>query len=245
MRLSKSDLIELKVLNKLPKQDEDEFNKLMDNDSTFAKDYVIVQNLAAYVADEKLMNFRSQLESIQTQYEHKEKTKVITLTNTWRYAAAVAAVLLISFGSYFLMNQNESTNELFDKYYQLDDVYLNTRSGNAVNSSVLEQGLVLFERDEYQESINYFEQLPNSITAIYYSGVAHMELGEYDVATYKFNKVIDNFLNVFYDQATWYKSLCLIKQDKSRDAHEILQEISKTDSYYKSQAKELLKELDN
>ncbi len=243
MRLSKIDLIEQKVFGKLSNSQEKEFVYLMTTDSNFAVEYGLMSDLTSYIANEKLYSFRDKLDVFYKEHKSVKANNIISLSKLWYYAASVAAIGLIFLGSYFLMDKQMSSTQLFDKYYQLDDVYLNTREGNSPNTDVLEQGLTLFERDRYKESINYFEQLPNSVTAIYYSGVAHMELGEYKIATYKFEQVINNYLNVFYDQANWYKGLCLVKQEKYRDARSILQEISKTDSYYNIQAKELLQEL--
>lgn len=243
MKLSKTDLIELKVLGKLPKSYDREFDLLLDTDSSFVKQFAIVQGFSAYISNEKVLNFRENLDNIQANFEKTKQTRIIQLTQAWKYVASIAAVFLIAFGSYVFINDYFASDRLFEKYYQLDDVYLNTRSGNSANADVLEKGLILFEKDKYKESINYFDQIPNSITAIYYSGVAHMELGDYEVAVYKFDLVIDDYLNVFYDQANWYKALGLIKLTKNKEAIIILHDISKTDSYYKTQAKELLKEL--
>lgn len=243
MRLSKLDLIELKLLNKASESQERDFVNLLHTDTVFAKEYALRSSLFSFISDEINMDFRKKLDSVYDDYSSKKSIPVISLKNTWSYVASIAAVVIIAFGGYYLLNQDSTTDELYQKYYQLDDVYLNTRSGNTVNTDLLEQGLILFEKNKYEESISYFKQLPTSITATYYSGVAYMELNEYDVAVYKFNQVINDNLNVFYDQAKWYKSLCLLKLNKEEEAKGILRNISKTTSYYNTQAKELLKEL--
>jgi len=243
MSLSREDLIEQKVFSSLSSSQKVEFDLLLISDKSFAQDYRIMNDLSLYMAKDNLYNFREKLSVIHDSYQSRKPSRIIHLNKIWHQVASAAAILLIMFGSYYLMNQPRSATELFDDYYQLDDVYLNTRSGNFLNTGVLEQGLILFEKDKYRESISYFEKLPNSITAIYYSGVAHMELGDYDVACYKFELVIKDYLNVFYDQALWYKGLCLIKQGKTKSAKRIMKDISKTDSYYRIQAKELLNEL--
>jgi tetratricopeptide (TPR) repeat protein len=243
MSLSREDLIEQKVFSSLSSSQKVEFDLLLISDKSFAQDYRIMNDLASYMAKDNLYNFREKLSAIHDKYQSRKPIRIIHLNKIWYQVASVAAILLIMFGSYYLINQPRSAAELFNDYYQLDDVYLNTRSGNSLNTGVLEQGLILFEKDKYRESISYFEKLPNSITAIYYSGVAHMELGDYDVACYKFELVIKDYLNVFYDQALWYKGLCLIKQGRMKDAKRIMKDISKTDSYYRIQAKELLGEL--
>ena len=243
MSLSREDLIEQKVFSSLSSSQKTEFDLLLSSDKSFAQDYHIMNDLALYMAKDSLYNFREKLSAIQEKYQSSKPNRIIHLNKIWYSVASVAAILIIMFGTYYLINQPRSASELFNDYYQLDDVYLNTRSGNSLNTGVLEQGLILFEKDKYRESIIYFEKLPNSITAIYYSGVAHMELGDSDVACYKFELVIKDYLNVFYDQALWYKGLCKIKQGRIKAAKKIMKDISKTDSYYRLQAKELLEEL--
>lgn len=241
---TKAELIEGKVMARLLEAEEAEFNRLFNADKSFAKDYQIVLHLSDYVKNEPLFQFRETLQDVGAQYRKDHSGKqIIDLRQYWKQIASVAAVLIVFLGGYWYVNQSTSSDQLFEQYYELDEVYMNTRSGNSASTDLLEQGLLLFENDQYLESINYFEQLPTSVTAVYYSGVAHMEIGEYEVAKYKFDQVIDNYVNVFYDQAMWYKGLCLLKQNQVADAKLIFGNIAKSDSYYKNQAKELADKL--
>jgi len=241
---TKAELIEGKVMARLLEAEEAEFNRLFNADKSFAKDYQIVLHLSDYVKNEPLFQFRETLQDVGEQYRKDHSGKqIIDLRQYWKQIASVAAVLIVFLGGYWYVNQSTSSDQLFEQYYELDEVYMNTRSGNSASTDLLEQGLLLFENDQYLESINYFEQLPTSVTAVYYSGVAHMEIGEYEVAKYKFDQVIDNYVNVFYDQAMWYKGLCLLKQNQVADAKLIFGNIAKSDSYYKNQAKELADKL--
>mgnify|MGYP002640382310 CR=1 FL=1 len=244
MKASKTDLIQKKVLKELTEPELVEFNRLYKTDSEFRKEYGMTKELIAYVGNEELLAFRGQLEDISKSHKNKNsKGKLISLKRNWSYVASVAAVAVILFGSYFFLNEQSATDRLFEEYYNTDEVFLNTRSGSTHTNSVLEQGLVLFEDNKFEESIDYFEQLPTSVTALYYSGVAHMEIGEYEVAEFKFDQVISNYLNVFYDQAQWYKGLCLVKQNKKQEANGIFTMISQSNSYYKEQALELTKQM--
>ncbi|OYT14710.1 MAG: hypothetical protein B7C24_16875 [Bacteroidetes bacterium 4572_77] len=201
----------------------------------------ISNGVTTYLSDNNTRNFRDQLHKVQNEYQQdmKKSNKIVAFNKAWHYVASIAAVVVIALSSMYMLDQNKSAEELFQEYYNIDNVYLNTRSGNSTNTDILEQGLILFEKNEYQQSINYFEQLPTSVTALYYSGVAHMEIGEYEIAIFKFDQVISDYLNVFYDQAKWYKGLCLLKQNKTKEAQNIFKNISKSNSYYSQQAKEL------
>lgn len=241
---TKAELIEGKVLASLLVDEQEHFDKLLSSDRSFANEYQIVLHLSDYIKNESLFQFRDTIQNIENEHRIENRNnKIIDFKQYWKQIASIAAIVLIFLGGYWYFNLSNSTESLFEQYYELDEVYLNTRSGNSTTTDVLEQGLLLFERDQYIESINYFEQLPTSITAIYYSGVAHMEIGEYEVAQYKFDQVIDNYVNVFYDQAMWYKGLCLMKQDQVNDAREIFNTIAKSESYYKNKAKEIADKL--
>lgn len=241
---TKAELIEEKILNTLLEADELEFERLLEQDPAFAKDYQMALHLSEYITNNQLFNFRKQVQEIGEDFKQKQhETKIIPFKKYWKQIASVAAVFMIFVSGYWYVNSQRALNQLYEDYYNIDEVYLNTRSGNSVTSDLLEQGLLLFENDQYQESIGYFEQLPTSITAVYYSGVAHMEIDEFEVAKYKFDQVIDDYVNVFYDQALWYKGLCLLKQNKEDDARLVFAKIAKSESYYNNQAKEIVSKL--
>ena len=244
MKASKTDLIQKKVLKELVESELVEFNRLYETDSEFRKDYEMANELMAYVGKGELLEFKGQLNEISKSHKSRNsKGRIISLRRSLSYVASIAAIAVILFGSYYFLNEQSATDKLFEQFYNTDEVFLNTRSGSTHSNSVLEQGLVLFEGNKFEESIDYFEQLPTSVTALYYSGVAHMEIGEYEIAEFKFDQVISNYLNVFYDQAQWYKGLCLVKQNKKQEAKGIFTMISQSNSYYKDQALELTKQM--
>lgn len=243
MKASHEGLIKKKILNDLADNELKEFNRLLDTNEAFAQDYLMAQSLAGYVADEKLFDFRNKLHHMSAKFRKKDMKQRSLPIRRMYTIASVAASIIILFGTYLYFQRQQKIEDLFQSYYDVDEVYLNTRSGNSTTTDLLEQGLLLFEKDKYQESINYFDQLPTSVTALYYSGVAHMELDEYEVAIFKFDQVIVSYLNVFHDQAQWYKGLCLMKQEKLNDAKDVFTVISHSESYYKGKAKELTKKL--
>jgi len=243
MKSSKIELLEKRLFGELDRNEKYQFDLLLVNDVNFASDYSLITEILDYSANNKLYDLREKLNIIHDEEVQTSTSRIIRMPQVLRYAASIAAVMLIVLGSYYLIDRQTNTDALFQQYYHIDEVYLNTRGGDAFPASKLEEGLVLFENNEYQRSLEVFESLSGSITATYYSGVANMELGEYDIAIFKFDQVIENYLNVFYDQANWYKGLCLVKNNKLKEAKKIFTSISKSDSYYKNQAKEILEEI--
>jgi len=244
MKIRKSDLLQKKFYNQLNENENAQFDHLLVSDAAFAAEYQMYRGVGAYLANQQLVDFREKLSNISQQYQQESKPRIVKMNQRqWYYVASVAAVILLFIGSYYFAGRNTSSEELFYQYYSTDNVYLNTRSGDITPAENLEKGLLLFESEKFKESIEFFEQMPNSITAVYYSGVAHMELGEYEVAIYKFDQVIQNYVNVFFDQSQWYKGLCLLKMEKNADAKAVFYKISHSNSFYNKQAMEVSSKL--
>ena len=127
--------------------------------------------------------------------------------------------------------------------FQEDEVFVNTRSKANFDVDVLHLGMEFLEKKEFSAALTEFNKLPSSITANYYAGVANMELNNHQVAVSKFDYVIDDYLNLFYDQAQWYKGLCLVKLEKKPEAIELFDQISSTESYFKAKAKQIVADL--
>jgi len=152
----------------------------------------------------------------------------------------VAFILIIYIKCIYLIPDHD---KIYYDSYSYDRIYINTRSNDTLLSD-LDKGLILIENGKFIEASKKLKDIPNSITATYYSGVVHMELGEYEIAVLKFNTVINQRINIFYDQSYWYKGLCLLKLKKIDEAKEIFTKISKSDGYYKPAAESILGKLD-
>ncbi|MFH1000350.1 MAG: hypothetical protein V1783_05875, partial [Bacteroidota bacterium] len=127
--------------------------------------------------------------------------------------------------------------------YKADEVFVNTRSKANFNAGVLHYGMELLEKKEYAAALVEFNKLPTSVTANYFAGVANMELNMHEVAIFKFDYVIQDYLNLFYDQAQWYKGLCLVKLEKKKEAIALFEQIGMSESYFKEKAKEIVTDL--
>ena len=101
----------------------------------------------------------------------------------------------------------------------------------------------VLEKKDFTGALSEFNKLPKSVTANYYAGVANMELKDHIAAIAKFDYVIKDYLNLFYDQAQWYKGLCLVKLERKEEAVALFSQITKTESYFKEKAKQIERDL--
>ena len=122
------------------------------------------------------------------------------------------------------------------------------KSNTDFDFELYDKGVDAFNNKDFETSQKVFRQIlgkqPGNINANYYSGVSEYELKNYNESIRYLDAVIKNKRSSFYESALWYKSQCLLKTDKKTDAKKILESIVKYKGNYKTQAEQLLKELD-
>jgi len=235
-----------KILNELNEEETTLFDHNLATDDDFRKEFEIFSQLLSNLKDKKAMALRSKLDSIyEKMYANKKEKKMIHLMKHNWLAIAAAVTVLLMIGAYWFsgLNQLAWNDQLYADYYQEDEVFVNTRSKANFNVDVLHHGMELLEKKEFTAALSEFNKLPSSITANYYAGVANMELNNHSVAVSKFDYVIDDYLNLFYDQAQWYKGLCLVKLEKKPEAIELFDQITNTESYFREKAKQIVTDL--
>lgn len=235
-----------KINNELNDEELTHFNYLLANEVEFRKEFEIFSQVLINLKDKKAMALRIKLDTIyEEMHSSKKETKMVRLIKENWYSVAAAAAVLLMIGVFWFsgLNQKGWNENLYENYYEEDEVFVNTRSKANFNVDVLHIGMQLLEKKDFSAALVEFNKLPNSITANYYAGVANMELNNHDIAVLKFDYVIDDYLNLFYDQAQWYKGLCLVKLEKKDEAIDLFNQITQTESYYKDKAKQIVADL--
>ncbi len=235
-----------KIYNELNDEELIRFNYLLTRDEKFRKEFELISQLLANLNDKKAMDLRNKLDMIYEQLHiTKKETKIIHFFKQNWYSVSAAVAILVMIGAFWFsgLNQQDWNKQLYERYYQEDEVFINTRSMANFNVDVLHLGMELLEKKEFSAALAEFNKLPNSITANYYAGVANMELNNHQIAVIKFNYVIEDYLNLFYDQAQWYKGLCLVKLKRNSEAIDLFSQISETESYFKEKAKQIVTDL--
>ncbi|MDA3906288.1 MAG: hypothetical protein PF484_09460 [Bacteroidales bacterium] len=246
MNTDREKLIIGMIKNKLNTVQTVHFDDLFANDENFREDFIITSHLMSNINDKKTMDIRAKLDSIYNEmYVTHKKAKMIRLIKQNWYSAAAVIAVLVMIGTFWFtyLNKQGWNEQLYNTYYEADEVFVNTRSKANFNVDVLHHGMELLEKKDFSAALAEFNKLPNSLTANYYSGVANMELNNHELAVIKFDYVIEDYLNLFYDQAQWYKGLCLVKLEKKTEAISLFYQIAQTESYFKDKAKQIVADL--
>ncbi len=110
----------------------------------------------------------------------------------------------------------------------------------------LKSGLQEFNDKNYNNAIDDFEiilsQYDNDLNAVFYSGLSYYFKNNYSKAIKYFNIAINADINVFYQEALWYKALSEENIDKQK-CKQILKTIINENGFYAEKAKQKLKKI--
>ncbi|MBL4594789.1 MAG: hypothetical protein JKX68_13390 [Flavobacteriales bacterium] len=111
----------------------------------------------------------------------------------------------------------------------------------------LEKAIKLYKNKKYVQAIAEFDVIlkehSDEVNGLFYSALSHYHLKQYTVAKGKLDLVLKNKEKEFNEEAKWYKVLILIELKQTASAKKILEEIIKTDGFYKTKAELKLKGL--
>ncbi len=224
------------------------FEELISTNSSLNRDYRLSLEINKSIVEDDVMQLRETLD-----YMYNENVKIKRSPNTFAkrkvfYAAASIALLLAIGGFYKNFTDGKmSGSSIYDKYYQPYEVSVTYRSGNTEVDKVFLSALQKYEEREYEKAMVLFEQLleikKNDMALNLYSGITYMEEKEYQNASNSFNNIIDNKNNLFVEQAKWYLSLCYVITEDKENAITLLNELVQEESYYKKDAKHILREI--
>lgn len=143
-----------------------------------------------------------------------------------------------------MLKTNTSSDKLYDKYYSAYKPLNNiTRSENTPIDSI-QIAFNKINNKEYDQALNILNKIKNKDTvAFFYIGVLNQENGEYQDAIDKYQIIINNNNTLLIDQSKWYKGLCYLKMHKNKKALEQFKELSKSSTYYKTYADEIIKNI--
>jgi len=166
------------------------------------------------------------------------------LFKTWHLAAASFSLILVVGGLwYILSNKPYSTEKLVTKYYKPAHPIQQIRSVEISSSDALAEAFKHYKNNNFNNALKYFNSLDNQITAKFYSGVCYIELEEFNNAIESFTFVVNDKDNLFVEQADWYLGLIYLMNNQRQMAISQFELIANGDSYYASQAEDIIKYL--
>jgi tetratricopeptide (TPR) repeat protein len=158
----------------------------------------------------------------------------------------------------FVIRQFVSTDpsgQLFEAYYNAypEEVLTQMRStaeeSRSDDKARLIEGLQAYKTKNFEAAASqiqaYLQEQPNDLIARFYLGMTYMELKQFDQAQQTFEPVIEA-RSTYYEEASWYNALSLLKQNEKTKAEEQLQLITQEGkSRFVKPARELAGQLKN
>lgn len=109
----------------------------------------------------------------------------------------------------------------------------------------IEKSMYIMNHNGMKKSLARFEVIlatyPDDINALFYSGFAYYNLGDFDRSISFFSSAIKSEIANFDEEAMWYLGLSYEKKGDTAKAKNIFLSITKSNSYYSEQAKEKIK----
>lgn len=163
-----------------------------------------------YLADLKLIDYRA----------YRSKPEIQT------------RMLVLSGVPANLENENAHVDEM--EYKEIDIPYID----------YIEKTMRIFGKEDYKKVLArttiILQTYPDDLNALFYSGLCHYNLGQYDTALDQFYSVLNHRYSNFNEEAEWYLALSYWAKGEKQKAKSIFEMIVKNDNYYSKQAKAYL-----
>ncbi|MCX7550803.1 tetratricopeptide repeat protein [Xanthomarina sp. F2636L] len=157
---------------------------------------------------EKLDEFHKELPETNTPIEEPSKIRYLNI----KKLIAIAAVFVISLGSYWFFNKESHTN-LYSKYYSPDPGLPTTMSSS--DNFIFYDAMVNYKRKDYNLAISKWEPLlikkPENDTLNYFIGSAYLANDKEELAMTYLQKVTQLKENTFKNEAYYYLGLAYLK----------------------------------
>lgn len=229
----------------LTESESSQFKKDLESDPMLFSEFKMRLEVNNAIRDKNLVEFQDLLKiQFKKQASHTTVNLQKDILKTWHLAAASFALIVVVGGLwYILSNKPYSTERLVTKYYKPAKSILQYRSLELNSDEALKEAFNYYQQNDYINALKFFNSLDNQITAKFYSGICYIELEKFDEALESFEFVITDRDNLFVEQAEWYLGLIYLMNDQKTQALEQFGKIAKSDSYYATQAEEILKYL--
>lgn len=181
-----------------------------------------VENIREEIEDcirrSKIKEFHKHISDEEVKPDFKKEPIKRTKSKAIWYSTA--AILLVLFGIFWMMNDKPTSENLFATNFK-PDIGLPLKMGTA-NSYEFDEGMLDYKQENYREAIVKWQSLlvenPNNDTLNYFLGVANLALGNADKSL-EYLQNQERFKNgMFKEDAAYYAALAKIKDGKFEEA---------------------------
>ena len=250
IKISEIKRIDDYLLNYLDEKEYAELESIINEDNIFRREVELNAEINAAITEAEVMNLRNSLSEIISENKESNKIRRFIPDNVkgspLKYVGvAASAAAIISAGLFTLTQQKVNSEALFNQVYKPYEASGLFRSATVSNPAFL--GIDLYNNQRYDDALSQFSKVLNenkdNPMCNFYAGLCYMGKNQYSDAIKFFQYVITEKDNLFIEQAEWYMALSLLKTSDEQKAYAILNRIIDEKSYYKKNAKELLRKL--
>jgi len=244
------DLIDNYLTGRLSKSDKASFDKALELDPDFVKEFQDVKEIQEGVKSLSRKETLSFLKDVEEDITKSEST--LNNHKMKKSIAAAASLLLIAAFSFFTLSNNTedpSLQSLYnDNFESYNNIYGIVRGENDQASNLEAQAFRAYDMGNYNLSaLTFAELVKTERTAInyLYMGLSNLEASNTEEAIKNLNATLNNF-DEFDAQAKWYLAMAHLSNEDEEAAISSLADLASSkleNSVYKSKAEEVLKEM--
>ncbi|MBC8490235.1 MAG: tetratricopeptide repeat protein [Bacteroidetes bacterium] len=166
----------------------------------------------------------------------------------YKIAASIALFLTITVVLLIIFRHGKTNEELFAEYFKPYTNIITTRNQLSDEyNKLMSNALYYYETREYNKANIFFLELTNegitNDTLMFYYGISSLGNNDPSKAINIFEMILTGQGRTFFQQAEWYLALAYIKNGDKEKAIEMLEKLIDNNTYYKTDAKKLIKEL--
>jgi TolA-binding protein len=222
------------------------FRKELEGNEKLRNEVVLRNRTDDILKNQNVMSLRNKLSEIEKKRKEAEKPVSNPGKSAYKYAAAIAAIVIIGSLTFF-PGKKLVTEDILNRYYKAYEPITNQRSVQSGTDADYTLALEFYNTHDYDKAAILFTKVlgnkPNDMQTLLLQGVSNFEEKRYPEAKQSFGKVIDDKDNLYIDHAQWYLALCYLKTNESEKAKQLLKFIGNEDGVYRNDANKILKGL--
>jgi tetratricopeptide (TPR) repeat protein len=177
----------------------------------------------------------------------EEKSMMPGIKGVHRFRT-VAAIFILLLGLSVMIRYMVTPSDHLTQFYEDAPTALTSfRSAVPDVNSQLSIGFEHYNNADFDRALATFQQVldrdNNNLPALFYKGASHQKLHDFSDAVVVYSEIIEHRDNIFYEQAEWYKGLCLLHLGEIEQVMSLMEAIIAREGFYKNKAGILMKSL--
>lgn len=244
--MNKAALIEKYFTNSLSPKEQDEFNRLLKEDSDFRDEFSFQKDLKDVLIQNQKKTLKKTLQHLESELNSDEKKRKYRF---WMMAASIVLLIGLSF-FFYQQYQQKLPENLFAANFQPYRNIVNPVVRGDKNETIEKRAFLAYENGDYYKAINLFSSVvPKSAYIDFYKAMSYMAVDKnmeaVELLTGLINTSADDDKFGLSEKAKWYLALAYLKINELEKSRELLRQITENgqSDFKKEAAKALLDDL--